>query len=796
MNIRNRTICFLLLLLSFSWVIFYASNDVDDLVIHYFQTKTSKVDKNKIKEIFENSIVPLITKADIEQIPIYTLPPEERMPLFRYMWFLYVQSAEKDYILLQSIIKITAKIFKLTIYNPYKQVITYPEYVGHVTFFSTAISFIVTLLVLFMVLQTHISQRGIYILTLTFVATILGSFVWIFLKSLDLAIYLQIPPLNYFSEIMFGSLNQNYEPYVWAPRGHVFILVALVYLLLLSYKKNFIIIILLTSFMFLNHFAQAFVAIVFLISSEIFNGIFTYFRHLFLKRQMTDNFFKLSYFSIPFIFNILAISGLTLLLYYTINWGIKEIAFLDILISIFKNSKVYTGLIFSYIFFTILYTDNIIHNKLSSLFEIDQPNQWMKGLKLTSFIIFFIIYAFIFNEVFVHYRGTSRSSTNILFPFFYSAPQVGARTFNTFIFILRLQIITFIFFLILRKKNKFIDIFNSFYGRIITSKKMAWIVCAMCMFVIFMGYNRLTLVNRNMTKSYNKGGKFLNPTWEEATILFMASKFEHKWFADDYKSIYYYHNDYPGDHRISREVYTGHIYGYYGEEDWSEGKVRWMGKRSLREIEVKSSVLNINLFCGHPDVQKMPVRADLWIDNNYVGGVTFIRNGWKDVNIHLSPEKGKKVKLKIEVNRTFNPHKWGINNDRRDLGLASLELPEDRIGFYDWETWNNQFRFRWTKKRASMHLEARSDMFEIPILALHPDIKKNPVTVKIYWDDLLLEEVTFNQNRWIKVKLNLQEVSKGNGIITFDVSRTWNPKIFKVSEDNRDLGVAVGEPKY
>lgn len=114
-----------------------------------------------------------------------------------------------------------------------------------------------------------------------------------------------------------------------------------------------------------------------------------------------------------------------------------------------------------------------------------------------------------------------------------------------------------------------------------------------------------------------------------------------------------------------------YIYGYYPEETWAEGKVRWTGKRSLREIEVKSSVLSIKLFCGHPDVQKMPVQADLWIDNSHVGGVTFFRNGWKDVNIHLSPEKGKKVKLKIEVNRTFNPYKWGINNDRRDLGLAS-----------------------------------------------------------------------------------------------------------------------------
>lgn len=141
----------------------------------------------------------------------------------------------------------------------------------------------------------------------------------------------------------------------------------------------------------------------------------------------------------------------------------------------------------------------------------------------------------------------------------------------------------------------------------------------------------------------------------------------------------------PNRQRLIGWEYT---YGYYQEETWSEGKVRWTGKRSLREIEVKSSVLSINLFCGHPDVQKMPVQADLWIDNNHVDRVTFFKNGWKDVNIHLPFEKGKKVRLKIEVDRTFTPYKWKINNDRRDLGLAVLtevrwldKIPENETGF-------------------------------------------------------------------------------------------------------------------
>ena len=32
---------------------------------------------------------------------------------------------------------------------------------------------------------------------------------------------------------------------------------------------------------------------------------------------------------------------------------------------------------------------------------------------------------------------------------------------------------------------------------------------------------------------------------------------------------------------------------------------------------------------------------------------------------------------------------------------------------------------------------------------------------------------------------------KGSEVLTFQVSRTWNPKLAGISEDSRDLGVAV-----
>ncbi len=117
-----------------------------------------------------------------------------------------------------------------------------------------------------------------------------------------------------------------------------------------------------------------------------------------------------------------------------------------------------------------------------------------------------------------------------------------------------------------------------------------------------------------------------------------------------------------------------YIYGYWGEEEWSEGKVRWTGKKSLKEVQVKSSIMSFKLFCSHPDVKKRPVQADLWIDNKNVGQITFSKNEWREVNIQLPLEIGSKVKLKIEVSRTFAPYKWKINNDWRKLGVAITEI--------------------------------------------------------------------------------------------------------------------------
>ena len=75
-------------------------------------------------------------------------------------------------------------------------------------------------------------------------------------------------------------------------------------------------------------------------------------------------------------------------------------------------------------------------------------------------------------------------------------------------------------------------------------------------------------------------------------------------------------------------------------------------------------------------------------------------------------------------------------------------------------------------------------------MCAHPAIDKDPVRVEIIGDDGVIRKELFTDYKWKNVVLKSEELG-GTDVLTFQVSRTWNPKLAGVSEDSRDLGVAV-----
>ena len=138
-----------------------------------------------------------------------------------------------------------------------------------------------------------------------------------------------------------------------------------------------------------------------------------------------------------------------------------------------------------------------------------------------------------------------------------------------------------------------------------------------------------------------------------------------------------------------------------------------------------------------------------------------------------------------------------MSNDSRDLGIARGvikfygEVPDEGIGFYGWEEWggNKPFKFRWAGGRASVPLK-NIDLKQIQILCSHPDIEQNPVIVTVFVDANPVGKKEVRDKMWKKIEFNPESPIDGK-IVTFQVSRTWNPKAMGISEDGRDLGVAV-----
>ncbi len=243
---------------------------------------------------------------------------------------------------------------------------------------------------------------------------------------------------------------------------------------------------------------------------------------------------------------------------------------------------------------------------------------------------------------------------------------------------------------------------------------------------------------------------------------------------------------------------TQNNYGYYGEENWGGKTMRWTGKKSSNVVKAQGNFIKFNLVSSHINSSEPEgLKVTVTIDDFFEESVHFFNGGDKELRYYLPGINGKDIVIKTEVSRTFNPKKLKISNDPRTLGIAlevikfPYSIPQCGIGFYGLEEWDGSepFKFRWTGRRASVALKDIAPE-NIHVLCSHPDIKIDPVEVRVFVDDKILWQKEINHNLWEKVDMDAENLPD-RGFVTFDVSRTWNPKAMGISEDVRDLGIAV-----
>jgi O-antigen ligase len=201
--------------------------------------------------------------------------------------------------------------------------------------------------------------------------------------------------------------------------------------------------------------------------------------------------------------------------------------------------------------------------------------------------------------------------------------------------------------------------------------------------------------------------------------------------------------------------------------------------------------------------------------HTYIGGYEIKYTFWLMVALLFGLSKageeraekltfGKNLKLLsiIMIVLFTGIHLW---NSTHSLSLgtrrAKFNLTQD-FGLYGEEQTSEGKEFRWTRGYGGLTIEMEKPVIQIPLLASHPDITKNPVQVKIFLikdffkQKKLLDEIVLTQSAWKIYEYRVPEEVNQEVTLLIKVNRTWNPMKVLGTPDSRDLGVAIGKIKF
>lgn len=135
---------------------------------------------------------------------------------------------------------------------------------------------------------------------------------------------------------------------------------------------------------------------------------------------------------------------------------------------------------------------------------------------------------------------------------------------------------------------------------------------------------------------------------------------------------------------------------------------------------------------------------------------------------------------------------------RYGLQVYSADQSMDKyVGFYPKEDWGTKGIFRWTGRKAEIGLE-KSGVVWIDFSSNAPHLNSQPLLLDVSLNGNSIDRITFFDNRIVSRKYFIPSGGQQppDNQLEFNLSRTWNPRAEGVSADSRNLGVAVGEPKF
>ncbi|MFC1852333.1 B12-binding domain-containing radical SAM protein [candidate division CSSED10-310 bacterium] len=129
------------------------------------------------------------------------------------------------------------------------------------------------------------------------------------------------------------------------------------------------------------------------------------------------------------------------------------------------------------------------------------------------------------------------------------------------------------------------------------------------------------------------------------------------------------------------------IYHGLGWHDWEEENghsFRWTEKEAefLLEPEKIIKAVSVTFSCHHPDIQHNPVTCFLTVPSqSRQKKIVVSHNNIVAVSIKLKHQVGRRTRLTLSVDRTWNPHVVSGAADDRDLGLKVLRISSRQSTF-------------------------------------------------------------------------------------------------------------------
>jgi hypothetical protein len=135
------------------------------------------------------------------------------------------------------------------------------------------------------------------------------------------------------------------------------------------------------------------------------------------------------------------------------------------------------------------------------------------------------------------------------------------------------------------------------------------------------------------------------------------------------------------------------------------------------------------------------------------------------------------------------------------IGKESILYVDEVYGFWNEEQLgNSELRFRWMNDyEALKRVKIRGNIISIPVFSLKPDIKEEPVKVKIFFDKKMMRDFVIDNNKVKYFKGNIAGMGYSVGEymdIKFEVDSLWVPAEYGIGDDTRKLGIAVGNIEF